>query len=478
MNKQVIKLFTLLLISTKKSFFFLSCLLVLQNVSFGQCVVGTAIPTAPATCNPAGSTAITSTTSASPTTINTATTYYSTGAGIKYGALDISSGPLVINVCSGSTLDLIIYSLNTSNVTINVLAGGTLRTSAIEKYTLNVYGNLIASGDLYIQNSPTINVASSGIFQVFPYHFNATSTAGKFYNEGTVEVGNFYLNTVPNPYICMNNSGCIRVRGLLTNNDNTSNPIQAGATGGFFSLDQTAGSTTNNQLTNDADMSVCLKTAQTNFCKGPATPPCSGANNLFTGSSVNPASCTNGSSSKCSNPLPIILNSFVLNETQEGVLLAWMAYSTDETAYYLVEVSNDGSSWNSLGTVDGSNAAHQLTEFSYLHRMPRNGRKYYKVTEILTSEGRGLSVIGLIQKNMAVSFSIFPNPANDHISVYLNEILSAKMEIYDVPGHLLYSGWILEGKNEIETSGFANGLYFVKIHSGLDVNTKKLYVIR
>ena len=78
---------------------------------------------------------------------------------------------------------------------------------------------------------------------------------------------------------------------------------------------------------------------------------------------------------------------------------------------------------------------------------------------------------------------VYPNPVNDilNINFELNKLTATKIELLDLSGkqigiilHENLKGMISE---EINTSDFTNGIYFVKIQAESETITKKIVVI-
>lgn len=82
-----------------------------------------------------------------------------------------------------------------------------------------------------------------------------------------------------------------------------------------------------------------------------------------------------------------------------------------------------------------------------------------------------------IEKNPdQVVFNVFPNPAQDKltISMFNNTSTTAKMEILNAMGQMVYSSDSLTGDQEISIADFQAGLYFVKVTTGQRSAVKKI----
>lgn len=84
--------------------------------------------------------------------------------------------------------------------------------------------------------------------------------------------------------------------------------------------------------------------------------------------------------------------------------------------------------------------------------------------------------VGIKELNQAPSFSMYPNPANDLVSIQLNNSKNGTVKIVDLVGNVVYSETISSSKT-LNTSEFKNGIYFVTIESeGSKMTSRKLVV--
>jgi hypothetical protein len=83
---------------------------------------------------------------------------------------------------------------------------------------------------------------------------------------------------------------------------------------------------------------------------------------------------------------------------------------------------------------------------------------------------------GIEQYSGSNSINIFPNPANDIITIE-NSFFSNDQTIYvyNIQGQLLIQQPLRQIKSDIDISGFANGMYFIRVSSG-DGNAVKKFV--
>lgn len=94
--------------------------------------------------------------------------------------------------------------------------------------------------------------------------------------------------------------------------------------------------------------------------------------------------------------------------------------------------------------------------------------RYYKVGDFIPSSH--------LTKNSLVNLELFPNPANNQISIQMAEILTnAQVFVYSANGQLVYAVNI--GQNSvIDTHLFANGVYHIRILSDEQVFQKVVII--
>jgi hypothetical protein len=74
------------------------------------------------------------------------------------------------------------------------------------------------------------------------------------------------------------------------------------------------------------------------------------------------------------------------------------------------------------------------------------------------------------------SFSMFPNPSDEFVSIQLNNTEKGLVKVVDLLGNVIYSESIFTS-SKINTSDFKNGVYFVTIESeGVKLASRKLVV--
>jgi hypothetical protein len=86
---------------------------------------------------------------------------------------------------------------------------------------------------------------------------------------------------------------------------------------------------------------------------------------------------------------------------------------------------------------------------------------------------------GIAQENLVGNNWLFPNPATDNLTIDLGNVKNADVAITDVAGRIIFATTTnASQKIELSTINFAEGIYFVRIHAGDYLRTKKFMVVK
>lgn len=77
-----------------------------------------------------------------------------------------------------------------------------------------------------------------------------------------------------------------------------------------------------------------------------------------------------------------------------------------------------------------------------------------------------------------ISFNLYPNPANQYVSLVSSFETTIEIEILNTAGQLVYSDHFLGKEKQISTSAFESGVYFVKISTENQQILKRLTIIK
>jgi hypothetical protein len=82
---------------------------------------------------------------------------------------------------------------------------------------------------------------------------------------------------------------------------------------------------------------------------------------------------------------------------------------------------------------------------------------------------------GINELSEISNISVFPNPANDIITIENTAFTKDEtISIYDIQGQLLLQQTMLQAKTNIDISAFSKGIYFVKVKTANGMDVKKI----
>ncbi|MBE7168973.1 MAG: T9SS type A sorting domain-containing protein [Williamsia sp.] len=178
--------------------------------------------------------------------------------------------------------------------------------------------------------------------------------------------------------------------------------------------------------------------------------------------------------------LPVQTISFNAAPQNNGtVLLNWKVAAEHQNDYYLLERSNDGASFRSLGVVkaqSGGNSTQSLN-YRFTDQTPVKGKNYYRLTQV-DKDGKatqlGIQVVTLDSRSKG--WAIYPNPvkADFTISLFETEKSNRKVLIADMSGKVIFSKIMqaTDGKIEVRLgTAPPPGIYTIQVEG---MGSKKL----
>lgn len=145
-------------------------------------------------------------------------------------------------------------------------------------------------------------------------------------------------------------------------------------------------------------------------------------------------------------PLPVKLARFNGFKQNSDAVLKWStAYETGSSRFE-IERSENGNDWKQVGKVKAAGDAMTLTSYDFTDRevfANTSSIKYYRL-KMIDMDGKyeysPVVAIGGNDKHSA-SFSVFPNPFTDHLSVNVSNAQAgnAKVEVYDLTGKKVFA---------------------------------------
>ena len=191
------------------------------------------------------------------------------------------------------------------------------------------------------------------------------------------------------------------------------------------------------------------------------------SNNLF--STVHYGSVTN----TCS-VLPVNLWAFNIMQQNGNVLLNWQTASEQNSAFFVVERSNNGKNFKEIGRVNSKINLNKVQRYSFEDTNPFNGDNYYRLRQVDADSKITYSKIVFIDFNKRVAMKLYPNPAKDILMLQgLNANMKATISIIGLEGGILARVIASGSTFTWNIKQLQPGTYFVRVESDKNVSILK-----
>ena len=175
--------------------------------------------------------------------------------------------------------------------------------------------------------------------------------------------------------------------------------------------------------------------------------------------------------------LPVKLISFSGKEKSDMAELGWKVTDEINMKHYLLQRSNDGINYTTIGTV-AANGNALITNYSFIDNNPANGLNFYRL-EMFGKDGTAsYSNTVTLQFHKAILFSISPNPFSDKIFISYPAGIKQKatIRLFDATGKVIYEKLtLLNGSpEEINTAQLPSGFYSLQIATSSTTAIQKL----
>ncbi|WP_221390204.1 T9SS type A sorting domain-containing protein [Dyadobacter sp. NIV53] len=173
------------------------------------------------------------------------------------------------------------------------------------------------------------------------------------------------------------------------------------------------------------------------------------------------------------NPLPVTLAEFEAVKREKVVELSWSTTAETNSESFEIQRSNDAKQWISLGVVAARGESSELQNYTFTDTKPQSGENLYRLKMIDRATGTperdrkdgtfAYSRIRSVVFDQNGEVVLYPNPIT--IGERLNLLTDnldkvSAIKIFDTNGKLVLES---TATSEINTSGFAAGLYMVQI---------------
>jgi YHYH protein/Secretion system C-terminal sorting domain len=180
---------------------------------------------------------------------------------------------------------------------------------------------------------------------------------------------------------------------------------------------------------------------------------------------------------------PVDLFKFEAKPTENGNLLHWVTASERNSSHFEVERSDDGKHFGHLGDVKSKGQSSQITQYSFLDKMPLPTVNYYRLKQIDTDGSFTYSTIIAVSNIVSAkdaTITIYPNPVSDVLIVQslTDNNRDKKVDLISLDGRIVQSKTLYQGSTRctFDLQTVYTGTYFVRIIDGQQTKITKVVV--
>lgn len=176
--------------------------------------------------------------------------------------------------------------------------------------------------------------------------------------------------------------------------------------------------------------------------------------------------------------LPVRLTDFTAYKQNGSVTINWKTAEEINTKEFVIERSNDGINYTSIGNVTAANSATG-SKYEWIDNTP-SAINYYRL-KMLDQDGKfAYSKVVKINFGKQVDIQITPNPASTYISIQINDaaVNTATIQLIDLNGRIVKQQRVNQNLSNtvVSLNGVAKGLYHLKVITRQQVVTEKVVV--
>jgi len=165
--------------------------------------------------------------------------------------------------------------------------------------------------------------------------------------------------------------------------------------------------------------------------------------------------------------LPVELTAFSASVQDDSqVAVNWSTASENRNDYFTVERSQDGTGWESVATIAGTNHTDKSAGYTFTDAVPFTGISYYRLSQTDLEGKQAVLGIQSVEISAGAGLTVFPNPSSDLVTV---RGTTADMHIYSLSGEDVSNRVPLTAGDQqvvLSISNLAAGTYLLQTSSG------------
>ncbi len=181
-----------------------------------------------------------------------------------------------------------------------------------------------------------------------------------------------------------------------------------------------------------------------------------------------------------STPIPVTLLDFKAQRNGNVNNLSWSTSQEVNSSHFVVERSNNGSSYTDIGKVNAVGNSSTPVNYTFSDNSPSKGVNYYRLRIVDKDNNAKNSPVRSVRNDGLADIAIYPNPVKEILTVNItaDKAESGMLYITDLSGKVFYNRTlnIVQGANvlPVNISNMANGAYIIKVQLSGDILVRKI----
>jgi hypothetical protein len=163
--------------------------------------------------------------------------------------------------------------------------------------------------------------------------------------------------------------------------------------------------------------------------------------------------------------LPVTFSAFAAQAQGNTALLNWTTSMEENSSYFNVQASKDGTSWSSIGEVKAVGNSSTPENYSFTDNGAASGNNYYRVVEVSLDSTEIYSVIRQLTFGQHTVLTYYPNPVKNQVTIITSATSPQSVRVISVDGRLLQENSAFVSGGSIDLSRYAAGVYFLAIRN-------------
>jgi hypothetical protein len=163
--------------------------------------------------------------------------------------------------------------------------------------------------------------------------------------------------------------------------------------------------------------------------------------------------------------LPVTFSAFTAQPQGNAALLNWTTASEENSSYFNVQASRDGTSWSTVGEVKAAGNSTTPENYSFVDNAVASGNNYYRVVEVSMDNSEIYSVVRQLTFGSSTVLSYYPNPVKNSVTITTSATSPQSVTVISVDGRLLQQNNEFVSGGSIDLSSYTAGIYFLAIRN-------------